>query len=178
MEANRVKNPVRTGGNHGGTGNGKDLDALGMLQVMWTLDHAMQVRSRRMARQLGVTGPQRLALRVLAAEQIASPGELARRLVLHKSTVTGIVARLEQRGLIERARRTDDGRRLALALTPGGRKAIRSRAGTIESAVAHAIESASPAEVRHTSAFLRRLAAALLPLPGTPRRVGKRAAAS
>jgi DNA-binding MarR family transcriptional regulator len=150
--------------------------ALGVLQLMWSLDHALQVRSRRMARELGVTGPQRLALRLIATEQITSPGLLARRLVLDKSTVTGIVSRLEQQGLLERARHTSDGRRLLLALTPAGRRLARRHDNTIESVVAQVIRSGDRSELRHASAFLRRLGEALLSSSTPSRRARPRKA--
>jgi DNA-binding MarR family transcriptional regulator len=145
------------------------VEVLDVLQLIWTLGHALQVRSLRMSRELGVTGPQRLALRLVASERVNSPGALAARLVLHKSTVTGIVARLEQRGLLVRAPHGGDGRRIALAPTPAGRRLARPRTNTIEAAVARAIAAAGPVEVRHASVFLRRLADELLPPRGARR---------
>jgi hypothetical protein len=38
---------------------------LQFMQRMWDLVHALDVRSKRMAKTLGVTGPQRLVVRVL-----------------------------------------------------------------------------------------------------------------
>jgi len=38
---------------------------LEFLRVLWQVDHALQRRSKRMARELGLTGPQRLVLRLV-----------------------------------------------------------------------------------------------------------------
>ena len=38
---------------------------LDFLRLLWELDHALQRRSKRMARALGLTGPQRLVLRIV-----------------------------------------------------------------------------------------------------------------
>jgi DNA-binding MarR family transcriptional regulator len=117
-------------------------------------------------------------LRLVAAREAEAPGALAERMCLHKSTVTGIVRRLERVGLIERDRHADDGRRVTLALTRAGRKLAASHPGTIEAAVARAIAMASPAELRAAGGFLKKLADALLePVPSStrpPRRTGRR----
>ena len=126
------------------------------------MDHALQVCSLRMAREHGVTGPQRLALRLMAVENITSPGALASRLVLHKSTVTGIVSRLEERGLVVRSADSGDGRRQRLALTAAGRRVARPHPGTIEAAVERALTTVRAGEVKQAGAFLERLAAELL----------------
>ena len=38
---------------------------LRFMQQLWKLVHALDVRSKRMAKTLGVTGPQRLVVRIL-----------------------------------------------------------------------------------------------------------------
>ena len=40
-------------------------ETLQFMQRLWDLVHALDVRSKRMAKELGVTGPQRLVIRVL-----------------------------------------------------------------------------------------------------------------
>ena len=35
------------------------------LRLVWAVDHALQTTSKRMARSLGVTGPQRLVVRIV-----------------------------------------------------------------------------------------------------------------
>jgi DNA-binding MarR family transcriptional regulator len=56
-----------------------------------------------------------------------TPGELTRELLVTAGNVTGIVARLARRGLLERRPVPEDGRRLVLRLTPRGR-ALMDRA--------------------------------------------------
>jgi DNA-binding MarR family transcriptional regulator len=134
---------------------------LEMLQAIWALAHGLQVRSRRMSRDFGVTGPQRLVMRLVATGQATTPGELADRLVLHKSTVTGILARLERRRLIARARHASDARRVTLTVTPAGERVARSNAGTIEAVVEQVIGRVSRAELESARAFMTTLAVAL-----------------
>ena len=57
-----------------------------------------------MESELGITGPQRLVLRVVGQFPGLSAGELAHIVRLHPSTITGILQRLVARGLLERKR--------------------------------------------------------------------------
>ena len=75
---------------------------LEFLRLFWAIDHQLQRASKRMMRDLGVTGPQRLAIRMLARMPGASPQAVAAALHLHKSTVTGILQRLERQGVLSR----------------------------------------------------------------------------
>jgi DNA-binding MarR family transcriptional regulator len=114
-------------------------ETLQFMQSLWTLTHALQVSSRRMLRELGVTGPQRLVIRVIGQTPDISPRDVAAALDLHPSTLTGVIARLERERLVERVTDPDDRRRLRLRLTAAGRRIDRQRRGTIEAAVRRAL---------------------------------------
>lgn len=135
--------------------------ALEFLRTLWELDHTLQTASKKMARELGVTGPQRLVLRIVGRFPQLSAGELAEILHLHPSTLTGIVKRLERRGLLTRRKDPRDKRRFFLGLTPQGRRLDVDRAHTIE-AVLEKLYAGIPAErARTTQATLRALAEGL-----------------
>lgn len=51
--------------------------------------------------------------------------ELSRRLIMHRSNVTGLVDRLEKRKLARRTSKAKDRRAHVIQLTPAGRKLIR-----------------------------------------------------
>ena len=61
-------------------------ETLRFMQGLWALVHALEVRSKRMSRTMGVTGPQRLVLRVIGQRPDATAGDIARMLDLHAST--------------------------------------------------------------------------------------------
>jgi len=54
-----------------------------------------------------------------------SQSELGRQLIMHRSNVTGLVDRLEKRGLVCRAEDTADRRSWRVALAPGGERLLR-----------------------------------------------------
>src|SRR5438477_10236884 len=85
-------------------------------------------QSERVARRSGLT-PQRYLLLLMIKGAPDGSGqstvtELARRLQLAQSTVTELVSRAEESGLIERAQSDSDGRVTDLRLTPEGERRL------------------------------------------------------
>lgn len=149
---------------------GRDLDRSGELphvlqfmQALWAVVHGLDRASKRMAQQLGITGPQRLVLRVVGLFPGVSAGDLAAVLHIHPSTLTGVLRRLAAQGLIVRLCDPQDRRRALLRLTARGDQANGTRQGTIEEAVAVVLAKVSGRERLATTQLLQRLT---LRLPG------------
>ncbi|MEO5762223.1 MAG: MarR family transcriptional regulator [Vicinamibacteria bacterium] len=119
---------------------------LEFLSRLWTLDHALQKRSKKMLTTIGVTGPQRLALRLIGRFPGLTAGRLARLLHLHPSTVTGVMQRLAERGLIVRRNDGPDRRRLLLQITSKGAAVLADKTGTIEEAVHESLRALTSVE--------------------------------
>lgn len=134
---------------------------LEFLRLIWALDHSLHVASKRMASSFGITGPQRLVVRLIGRHPQISAGELARVLHVHKSTITGVVQRLEARGLVRRTTDASDARRIQLTLTEAGRRVAGPVPGTVESAVKRVLGSIDQPRLDATRAVLERLAAEL-----------------
>jgi DNA-binding MarR family transcriptional regulator len=114
-----------------------------------------------MARSLGVTGPQRLVIRIVGRFPEISPGELADILCIDPSTLTGVLRRLISRRLIASRPDTGDRRRALLSLTDKGRKLDGRNQGTVEAGVRRTLAGLPAREVQTTAKVLRRLADAL-----------------
>src|SRR5436190_12115438 len=97
-------------------------EVLEFLRLIWEMNHHLQSLSKRMGQSLGITGPQRLALRMVGREPEMPTLRLADRLHLHPSTVTGIVDRLERDGFVLRVPDPGDARSTRLRLTRRGRR--------------------------------------------------------
>ena len=134
---------------------------LQFLRQMWSVDHALQKVSKHMAANLGLTGPQRLAMRMIAQRPGLAAGELADLLHLDPSTITGILRRLERARWITRDSDPADARRTRLYLTAGGRARCRSNGGTVEAAARRALKSSSPGDLRAAGRVLSRLVSEL-----------------
>src|ERR1700688_191722 len=113
---------------------------LDFLRVLWSVEHGLQRMSKRMEAELGITGPQRLVLRVVGKFPGLSAGELAHIVRLHPRTLTGILRRLVANGFFERRRDPGDSRRARLRLKPGAVAYTRTSTGTVEKAVTRALD--------------------------------------
>jgi DNA-binding MarR family transcriptional regulator len=127
---------------------------LQFMQCLWAIDHGLQSLSKRMWKRIGLTGPQRLVVRVLGATPGLSAGELAAVLHLHPSTLTGVLQRLEGLGLVRRAVAREDRRRVVLRLTAAGRKFDRPAPNTVEWIVRRALRTTDRAAVAATVRLL------------------------
>jgi MarR family transcriptional regulator, organic hydroperoxide resistance regulator len=136
-------------------------EVLDVMQVLWGLAHALEARSKRMQRDLGITGPQRLLLRVVGELPGCGPGVAATRLRLDPGTVSRLAVGLERRKLVRREPDEADGRKQRLVLTARGKLLNRKHRGTVEGAVREALDGATPSEVRSARKFIRRLTQAL-----------------
>lgn len=133
-------------------------DALGpvldFMRDLWALGQGLERRSKAMQARHGVTGPQRLLVRVVGQLGPVSQAELARVLHLHRSSVTRLVRRLERRRLVRRVPRPGQPGRQLVELSEGGRRVERLRSGTIEGAVRAALGAVSPEDARAAARVL------------------------
>jgi MarR family transcriptional regulator, 2-MHQ and catechol-resistance regulon repressor len=71
-------------------------------------------------RQCGLTHAQFDIIATLGNTRGMTYKELGERTLITKGTLTGVIERLEQKGLVERERSSDDKRSFFVRLTPGG----------------------------------------------------------
>jgi MarR family transcriptional regulator, organic hydroperoxide resistance regulator len=116
------------------------------------------VLTERLA-ELDLTPVQGHALRRLDPERPLAMSALAEALYCHASNVTGIVDRLESRGLVERTPGADDRRVKTLVLTPEGAE-VRARVIELLSEPPAALAALSAADQRALRDILRRAVAA------------------
>jgi MarR family transcriptional regulator, organic hydroperoxide resistance regulator len=140
-------------------------EVLQFMRLLWEVVHLLEKRSKQMASELGVTGPQRLVLRIVGLVPGASAGTLADVLHVHPSTLTGVLQRLVGQGLLRRSAESSDRRRAVLSLTTRGQRVNATAAGTVESMIA-----ASLAEIgtRDAAATERTLSVIAEHLSATP----------
>jgi DNA-binding MarR family transcriptional regulator len=138
-------------------------EVLEFMRLLWGVDHALNSTSKRMETTLGITGPQRLALRIIGRSPGIAAGVLADILHVHPSTLTGVLQRLEARGAIERQTDPSDRRRATFMLTTRGRELNDARSGTVEAAVRRALNDCADDDVAATRRMLSTLTRELTP---------------
>jgi MarR family transcriptional regulator, organic hydroperoxide resistance regulator len=155
----RAARPWRRSGTASAARAGESLGpVLDFMRSLWALDHGLLRASKVMRRRLGVTGPQRLVVRIVGRYPGISAGELASILHLHPSTLTGVLKRLVRRGLLARRPDASDGRRALLALTPRGRALDGLQTGTVEASVRAALRRLEGRDIATAEAVLRAVA--------------------
>jgi DNA-binding MarR family transcriptional regulator len=85
------------------------------------LIRAVYIDSVKISSKFGLTAPQSAALRCLANNGRISSAQLSRELYTTPSNITGIVDRLEAKGLVQRIRQPEDRRVYLIGLTETGR---------------------------------------------------------
>ncbi len=89
-------------------------------------------RFRPMLKEHGVTEQQWRILRALLEEGALEPRQLCERCLISSPSITGVLMRMEEAGLIERERMDRDQRRVNVTLTARARKLGKSMAPEIE----------------------------------------------
>lgn len=88
------------------------------------ITRAIDLHSRMLLQDYGLTSPQLAALHAISRLQRAKPGEIAREIHLGQPTVTGILHRLEHRGLVGREPGERDRRSVDITLTEEGERVL------------------------------------------------------
>jgi DNA-binding MarR family transcriptional regulator len=86
------------------------------------LVRAEYLDSQKMSKQYGLTAPQSLVLRLLIKKGAMSSADLSRQMYVTPSNITGIIDRLEIKGLVERIRKQGDRRIALITLTQSGQE--------------------------------------------------------
>ena len=106
--------------------------------ALYAASRAVTAYYRPMLDRLGLTYPQYLVLLVLWEQGDLTVKELGARLRLDYGTLSPLLKRLENSGLVLRSRRADDERSVTVALTERG-AALRSDAACLPPAVQSAM---------------------------------------
>lgn len=105
--------------------------------AIYSAGMAIQRLYKPMLDGLGLTYPQYLVLNVLWGEDGLPVGSIAKRLALESSTLTPLLKRLEEAGLVQRARNPENERQVVVTLTAMGRE-IRPDTGCLNDALGRA----------------------------------------
>lgn len=125
----------------------------------WALIHqlAMSQRTRVMAiaSEFELAPAQLFALKALRPDEPLPMGELAQKLACDNSNVTGIIDRLEDRGLVERQPAAHDRRVKMLVVTPEGAE-VRERIKQRLEQAPESLRGLSAAEQRQLRDLMRK----------------------
>jgi len=118
------------------------------------------------AEQSGITGPQITVMACLVTKGPLTLTELSRSLGMSHSTASGIVDRLQHRGLLRRTEDAVDRRRTSIAVTEGVSRYVRELEAGPAGRLAAGLAKATPAQraaIKNGLQLLRNLVAARRP---------------
>ena len=120
-----------------------------------------ELNSRRLARESELTTSQLLVLQHVSRQGGALPSEIAKAVALKQATVTVVVNKLEDAGLVTRRRDTDDRRRVWIELTDAGVAALENSPDLLQHRFVQGFENLENWEQSMIIAALERVAALL-----------------
>ena len=95
-----------------------------VLRAIRKIIRAVDIHSRRLNKDFRITTPQLICLHALGQRESTTLNQLANEVSLGASTTTGIVDRLQAKGLVSRTRSQQDRRKLELSITDSGREML------------------------------------------------------
>lgn len=120
-----------------------------ILDCIRRLVRYLRLSDRAAQALVGLSGAQLFVLNELGKTPALSLNELADRTRTDQSSVSVVVTRLVDAGLVSRERSRDDARRLVLTLTKSGRAAVQKAPRAAQERILAALEHMPPAERRH-----------------------------
>jgi DNA-binding MarR family transcriptional regulator len=108
---------------------------------------------------LDLTGPQSHALLWLGEEGSLTMGALSHRSGITEKSMTGVIDRLEQMGLLERVRSTEDRRSVSVVLTAKGKEISKQLVDSVDRGLDELIGFLGPEDHRALLGVLVRTAA-------------------
>ncbi len=144
-----------------------------IMEVLRRIIRSIDLQSRRLMEQCGLTGPQLITLEAAAQMGPVSASALARAVHLSPPTLTGILDRLEKRGFVERFRDTRDRRSWLVTITPQGHRLLESEPSALHRQFVVELAKLADWEQSQMLSTLQRIAGMMetpdadeLPVPG------------
>lgn len=100
----------------------QQMKILGLLR---RISHAMNVSSKKILRDYKITSSQLMTLMILANQEPIKISDMSKMLFLSKGTLTGVLDRLEEKGLIERRKVAHDRRVIHIVSTEKGKALVK-----------------------------------------------------
>lgn len=129
------------------------------LDAVRLLVRELRLGSHEAERDVGLSSAQIFVLRQVAQNPNSALKDIAQATLTDQSSVSVVVARLVERGLVRRRTSTDDGRRAELTLTPAGRRVLDRAPVSPQSRMIEAFRRLSPTEARGIARGLERVLA-------------------
>lgn len=117
-----------------------------ILRSMRQIIRAIDLHSKKLIGEHGITGPQLVTLLCVAQESPITPSEIGKRVHLSNSTLVGILDRLERGGLVQRSRSNVDRRNVFITCTDRGHALAKEAPSPLQDRLATALRMLHPTD--------------------------------
>jgi DNA-binding MarR family transcriptional regulator len=118
---------------------------------------ALRISSRANEQAYGLGAAQLFVLKQLGDQEAISINELAARTMTHQSSVSVVVSKLVEQGLVSRTRSSADSRRVEISLTARGLRRSHEAPRPPQEALVGALQAMEPAERERLAELLSQL---------------------
>lgn len=146
----------------------ESADIRRVLDAIRQIVRSLRVASSSAQKRVGLSAAQLFVLQRLGAGPAMSLNELAERTFTHQSSASVVVSRLVERGLVQRDRSPEDGRRQVLSLTPAARTLLGGAPDVAQDRLIAALQSMKRSDVRKLAELMDAFLAAAGLADGTP----------
>ena len=129
------------------TGTPSPEEVTRVMNSLRALVRALRISTRAVEKEIGISGAQLFVLQQLLEAPARSVNDLAERTSTHQSSVSTVVSRLVDRGLVRREPSADDGRRMEISITDRGRRLVESAPLTAQTRMQRAMRRLEPGQV-------------------------------
>jgi len=129
-----------------------------ILIALRRISRAIDLRSKQLIKETGLTAPQLVAMQALKRDGAMSSSALSRAISLSPATMTAILSRLERSGLIERRKSQADKRVTTIVLTAAGEEALSRAPDLLQAGFIQRLKALQPWERSMLVASLQRVA--------------------
>lgn len=130
-----------------------------LLVAIRQIIRAIDLRSKKLSKAVGITGPQLLVLQEVSAAPGLTSKQVSDCINLSQATVTSILDRLEAKSLLVRRRDSDDRRKVSLYLTDTGVETLKDAPKAMEDTFIEKFENIEPWEQTLLLSSVQRVAA-------------------
>lgn len=129
-----------------------------VIRTIRRIIRAIDLQSKRLVKNYGLTGPQLLIIKKLQASGGMTVSELAREINVSQSTVTSILDRLEKYGYVLRSRSETDRRRVIVNISGRGEAVLSENPSLLHESFLSRFEKLSDWEQTALLSSLQRVA--------------------
>lgn len=116
---------------------------------------ALRVSSSQFEKDLGLSAAQIFVMKKLKEEPGLSINDLALRTTTHQSSVSVVVKKLEEQGLVSRTISKEDSRKVVVSLTPSGLEKLGEIPRTVQEQMIDTLQNMPPEKTASLAVLMR-----------------------